>query len=224
MTINDYQRQLTPAEIDAGAHRQFVGGFWDEMGALQFEFLKARGLMPHHVLADVGCGALRGGLRFVEYLDAGRYHGIDSNASLIEAGRHELAQARLEHKEAKLLVDERFALSRLGTRFDYAIAVSVFTHLPMNHIIKCLAETRQVLNPGAPFYASFFEAPGDAHLEPLRHAPGDVVSYFDLDPYHYSPGEIDFLAREAGVVAERVGEWGHPRDQRMWSFRSSGSA
>jgi cyclopropane fatty-acyl-phospholipid synthase-like methyltransferase len=223
MIINDYARQLTPEEIAGGAHRQFVGGLWDEMGALQHAFLVAQGLRPGHRLADIGCGALRGGVHFIRYLVQGGYFGLDSNASLLEAGRRELAAAGLEGKRPSLLVSERFELGRFGVRFDYAIAVSVFTHLPMNHIIRCLTEAGRALQPGARFYATFFEAPADAYLEPLAHAPGDVVTYFDMDPYHYSPAEIAHLAHEAGVVAERIGEWGHPRDQRMWSFRSGGA-
>ncbi len=55
-----YSRQLSPAEIAAGAHRAFVGGRWDEIGRSQFEFMKQRGLLPEHKLVDIGCGALRG--------------------------------------------------------------------------------------------------------------------------------------------------------------------
>ncbi len=221
MNVNDYERQLTPEEIARGAHRQFVGGLWEELGALQHAFLKGRGLLPRHRLADIGCGALRGGLHFIAYLDEGRYYGIDTNESLLDAGRRELALAKLEHKRPSLFVTRRFELAQFATRFDFALAVSVFTHLPMNHIVKCLVEAKRALLPGAPFYATFFESPSDAHVEPLAHVPGDVVSYFDMDPYHYSPDEIRFLAREAGVAAERIGEWGHPRDQRMWSFRTA---
>src|SRR5208282_4584116 len=87
---NKYGQQLTNAEIRSGSHREFVGGMWDEIGALQFEFLKEQGLAPGHRLVDIGCGCLRGGVHFVPYLQKGGYCGIDLNASLIEAGRKEL--------------------------------------------------------------------------------------------------------------------------------------
>jgi len=221
MKINEYGRQLGPAEIEAGEHRTFVGGLWDEMGALQFEFLKAHGLQPGQRLVDVGCGALRGGVHFIRYLEPGLYHGIDINASLIEAGTREIAQLELDAKAPRLLVNDRFELSRFDTRFDCAIATSVFTHLPLNHILRCMVEVRKVLNPGARFHATFFEAPTSAHLDPVRHTPGDIVTYLDADPYHYGVDEIRWVAGNAGLVAERIGEWGHPRDQRMWTFRDA---
>ncbi len=221
MKINEYGRQLDPAEIAAGEHRTFVGGLWDEMGALQFDFLKSQGLQPGQRLVDVGCGALRGGVHFIRYLEPGHYYGIDINASLIDAGTHEIAQLQLDRKEPHLLVNAHFELFRFATRFDCAIATSVFTHLPLNHILRCMVEVRKVLHPGARFFATFFEAPTSAHLDALPHVPGGIVSYLDADPYHYSADEIRWVAGNAGLAAERIGAWNHPRDQRMWSFRDA---
>jgi hypothetical protein len=88
-TVNQYyERQLTPEEIAAGAHRDLVGGLWDEIGVLQFDFLRQQGLLPQHKLMDIGCGALRCGIPIIRYLDEGNYYGLDINASLIEAGQH----------------------------------------------------------------------------------------------------------------------------------------
>lgn len=219
MDVNVYGRQLTPEEIAAARHREFVGGLWDEVGALQFEFLRSRGLLPAHRLVDIGCGALRGGVHFVRYLEPGRYHGFDINASLLDAGRRELAAAGLADRAPHLIADDRFALSRFGATFDCALAVSLFTHLPMNHIVRCLAETRAVLRPGAALYASFFEAPDHPHLAPLPHTPGGIVTHYDADPYHYAFAQMQWMAHAAGMAVELIGPWGHPRDQRMLAFR-----
>jgi len=218
MDLNSYGRQLTPSEIDAGAHREFVGGLWDEIGVLQLDFMLKQGLRPSHRLVDVGCGALRGGVQFARYLDRGRYHGLDVNASLIDAGRRELRDAGLGDRDAQLLVSDAFELERFGGSFDYAIAVSVFTHLPINHITVCLMHIARVLRPGGCFYASYFDAPARAHLEPITHPPAGIVTRFDRDPYHYSLEELRWMApRELDV--ERVGDWGHPRGQMMAAFR-----
>src|SRR5438874_12135046 len=119
MVMNVYGRQLTAAEIDAKRHRDLVGGMWDEVGILQLEFLKARGLEPSHRLIDVGCGAMRGGIHFIRFLDVGNYYGMDVNASLIEAGKREIAEANLGDRQAHFLVTDDFKLSQLGTQFDH---------------------------------------------------------------------------------------------------------
>lgn len=216
--VNQYWRQLTAAEIAAGEHQRFVGGMWNEIGNLQIEFLKAEGLLPNHRLVDVGCGSLRGGVRFVRYLDRGNYYGLDINTSLIEAGKKELAQEGLMGKQPTLLVNDKFEMSRFGVSFDYAIAVSVFTHLYMNHIARCLVEAKRVLKPHGKLFATFFEAPAPVHLEPIEHDPGKVITNFDSDPFHYSFSEMERLSEAVGLSVEYLGDWGHPRDQRMLCF------
>ncbi len=76
---------------------------------------------------------------FIRYLEPGRYYGVDINASLMAAGQKELERENLLVKRPNLSVNDQFEFSRFGRTFDYAIAVSVFTHLPMNHIIRCLS-------------------------------------------------------------------------------------
>jgi hypothetical protein len=87
----------------------------------------------------------------------------------------------------------------------------------MNKIVRCLCEVAGVLAPGARFYASFWEAPHAAHLEPLTQ-PSGIVTFYDADSYHYAFTEIAWMAGLAGLRAELIGEWGHPRGQHMAAF------
>jgi len=219
---NEYGQQLTSAKIRSGAHREFVGGMWDEIGSLQFEFLKNQGLAPNHRLMDIGCGCLRGGVHFVPYLEPRHYYGIDINASLIEAGKKELLRnAANTDKQPDLRVSDRFDLAQFGVQFDYALAVSVFTHLYANHIGRCLVEVKKVLAPQGKFFATIFTAPTPLHLEPITHQPGEIITHFDSDPFHYSFSEMEMLARFAGLSVKLLDDWGHPRDQRMLCFTTA---
>jgi cyclopropane fatty-acyl-phospholipid synthase-like methyltransferase len=192
---------------------------WSEIGELQIGFLKSRGLSPHHRLLDMGCGALRGGVHFVRYLDVENYYGLDINASLVEAGKWELERLRLVDKRPKLLVNDGFKASTFGISFDYAVAVSLFTHLHLNQIARCLVEVKEALKREGEFYATFFEAPSSVHLESIKREPGKSVTNFDTDPFHYSKAEMEWLAQQVSLSVELVGEWGHPRGQRMLCFR-----
>ena len=85
-------------------HRDLAGGMWEEIGKLQFDFMMQQGLKPHHVLLDIGCGPLRGGVYFIKYLDKGNYLGIDKNKSLVNGGiEKELGQQLLNKKCRDLL-------------------------------------------------------------------------------------------------------------------------
>ncbi len=218
--VNGYWRALDAEDIRRGEHRTMVGAMWDDIGALQFGFLRDAGLEPRHHLLDVGCGALRGGVRFVRHLEPGHYCGIDANASLIEAGRHELEAAGLADRGAQLLADADFNVAAFERRFDFAIAVSLITHLYFNHVQACLARVGAVLAPGGRFYVTFFEAPHAAHLAPINHAPGEITTAYAHDPFHQSFDELEVLAARANLRAERIGDFGHPRGQRMIVFHA----
>lgn len=218
--VNAYWRALDAEAIRSGEHRSMIGGLWDEVGVLQFEFLKQAGLEPQHRLLDVGCGALRGGVHFARYLDAGHYCGIDANATLIDAAKSELAAAGLDDRGVRLIADADFRLDAFEQRFDFAVAVSLFTHLYFNHIQTCLSRVADVLAPGGRFYATYFEAPDSAWLEPLPHSPGDITSCYSADPFHQSFAELAALAATAGLEATNIGAFGHPRGQHMAEFRA----
>jgi SAM-dependent methyltransferase len=208
--------------VAAGQHRTLVGGLWDEVGKLQFDFLRARGLVPHHKLLDVGCGSLRGGVHFVGYLEPGHYHGIDISQELLDAGYDiELAavglQDRLPRQNLRRTSD--FELVGLEQTFDFAIAQSLFTHLSLNRIRQCLERLVPAMKPGGAFYATFFERPAGAPAsEPVRHEPGGIVTYGERDPYHYSLADLEHAARGLPWSVRNLGDWGHPRAQRMAVF------
>lgn len=213
------------AELAAGDpewHRKAVGGLWDEVGRLQFGFLVEQGLRPDHDLLDIGCGSLRGGVHFVDYLEPGRYTGIDIDERLLVAGREELRRRGLEAKEPLLVQTDDFDLPSIGRRFDYALAQSVFTHLPINDIMRCLLRVDQVLEPDGRFYATFFENPGGKHgLDPVSHPTADLpelISYFDRDPFHYDVETFRWMCEGTGLDVTNLGKWDHPRDQRMLLF------
>ena len=111
-------------------HREYVGGLWDEIGRLQFEFLRARGLKPAHRLFDVACGSLRAGVHFIPYLNADRYFGLDRNSDLIQAGtERELNPRDFHDKRPNFVVSGAFEFEKFGVTADIALAQSLFTHL-----------------------------------------------------------------------------------------------
>jgi len=211
----DHFRRLA----QGGRHRQAVGGLWDQLGALQLEFLKTQGLSPNHKLIDIGCGALRAGVKLAPYLDRGNYFGVDSSPDLVEAGYDkEIAAAGLKSRlpRENLRINADFDLSGFQTRFDFGIAQSLFTHLPFPSLKTCLERIAPYFPEGALFFATIFEAPED-FAEPTRHQ-GGVVSYPDANPFHYRVADIEDMAAALPWRFDYIGAWDHPRDQRMLKF------
>ena len=196
--------------MDPEWHRKAIGLPWEPMGKLQFDFLVSQGLKPHHYLLDVGCGPLRGGVQYMAYLEAGHYFGVEKQAALLEAGRDiEVPRSGLADKRPTLVVMDDF---------DFAIAQSVFTHLPINSIVRCLVRMDEVLAPGGKFFASIWEnEAGKNGLEPVRQRP-DIVTYSDRDPFHYDFAVFEWMCSGTGLMPEYLGEWNNPRNQKMLVF------
>ena len=210
------------AVVARGEHRRVVGGLWDEMGRMQLEFLRAHGLEPVHRLLDIGCGCLRAGVHLAAFLEPGHYWGTDINASLLDAGHAvELAGAGLAGRvpRAQLVCDAEFAFPGIDATFDVAIAQSVFTHLPFNHLRVCLERLPRLLRPGGRLFATYFGIPdGRPTYEPFRQQPGPVRSQGARDPFHYRTADLEYAARGLPWRLEDIGDWDHPRGQRMACF------
>lgn len=145
-------------------HRAFVGppGRYERMGHLQLETMVRLGLRPQHRLLDIGCGSLRAGRRFIPYLDADRYFGLEPNEWLVKAGMEsELAAGLVESKRPRFLHDSDFTLTGFGERFDFMIAQSIFTHAAPAQIERCLAEASLALADGGVLVANFLEGDED---------------------------------------------------------------
>lgn len=202
-------------------HREQVGGLWDELGEWQLRLLLEHGLLPEHYLLDIGCGCLRGGVKFISYLKRGRYFGVDKDPALLKAGLEiELNRAHLG-KSPVLREMADFDFASLGRQFDYALAQSVFTHLPLNSIIRCILYVEKALASGGKFLATFFASEESRFvLTPMTHhcLDGELQTYLDQDPYHYHPSVFSWICHDISLDCEYLGECGHPRDQRLLVF------
>jgi SAM-dependent methyltransferase len=195
-----------PEGVRQAGHREYVGGLWDEVGWLQLAFLRGQGLRRDHRLLDIGCGALRGGVHLIRYLYWDRYTGVDKEPELLRIGaEREVGPAIMAAKRPTLLALADFEFDRLPTRPDIAWAHSLFTHLPMEHIRRCLAHLRTAM-PGGVLYATFGECdePTDNPAEPHDHRL-----------FEYTRAEMVEAGRATGWRVEHLGKWGHPRGHRM---------
>ena len=200
-----------PRGVLLRGHRAYVGGYWEEIGQLQFDFLVAQGLRPEHTLLDIACGSLRLGVKAIPYLEPGHYLGIEKERALIRAGlEHELTPELRRERRPRILHDSRFRFRRFRQQVDMAMAQSLFTHLPPDLIALCLQRLRPSLQPEGVLFATFHEVE-QARLNPaVPHDHG----YFA-----YTRSQMEALGREQGYMPAYIGDWQHPRGQVMMAYR-----
>lgn len=193
---------------EPGKHRDRIGGvgdLWESIGLLQFEMLKREGLKEHHKFLDLGCGSLRLGIHLIPYLNKGNYFGIDMHEWLIKDGiEKELGENLNKEKQPNFLVDEDFSVDKFKTNFDFMIAQSLFTHLPINKIEKCFSKLANVMNEDSRFFFTFF---------PITKPEEEIK--IDEEPYHQTISFYEELANKNGMTFAYLGDWNHPRGQML---------
>jgi len=190
-------------------HREYVGGKWEEIGRLQFDFLVQQGLKPTHCFLDIACGCLRGGINFIQYLEPGNYLGIEKESSLIDIGIHsELGKEIYEHKKPELVVSGAFEFHKFSKRPHFSLAQSLFSHLSETDICLCLKHLGQFVGPDHIFFATFLE--GDS--------VGNPTDSHSLKGFEYTRAAMEHFGESNGWKATYIGDWNHPRNQKMIKY------
>ena len=126
MGINKYKN----IKVSSGNYKKFLGGgdeFWKQRGEFQLHLLKFFGLKSHNKLADIGCGPLRAGSYFIEYLDSNMYFGFDSNKDFINISKSIIENnILLNSKKPSVKYIEDFKLN--FDDYDFVILFSVLNH------------------------------------------------------------------------------------------------
>jgi len=185
---------------------------WQLKRDFQIAFLWEHGLEPGHVLVDVGCGTLRGGIPIIEYLDAGSYVGIDVRAEAIEEAWQELREHGLEDRRPELIAVPSLADVELTREADRIWAFSVLMHLDDERLDECLAFARRQLAPNGIFYANAITA----EFPPARWREFPVISR-PVEEYREQAARAGLSARDLGPLAElgHVTGLAHHDEQRM---------
>jgi SAM-dependent methyltransferase len=162
-------------------------------GRFRFDVLIAHGLLPHHRVLDLGCGAGRLGVWLVQHLEPGHYCGIDAHLrSLVAFSAYEIRLHGLAAKKPRLLLDQDLAFEHFGERFDIALDVSVSRFLPLDRFRQAFARLRSVLAPGGRLFAVRFARD---RLEILRNLGFELMLATEVEWPLPAPGR-DRSSRE----------------------------
>jgi SAM-dependent methyltransferase len=168
---------------------------WLKHGQLQFDYLLGHGLQPHDTLLEIGCGNLRAGRLFIDYLDTGNYYGLDISPDILLAGQSVLAEFGLQPKLPRLALVSDLTFGFLPpSYFSVVHAHSVFSHSPVHVISECLAHVGRIMAPGAIFDFTFNGTDGAEHHE---------LGF----RYCYRSETLLELARSHGLDARVMADW-----------------
>jgi SAM-dependent methyltransferase len=129
------------------SHHRFYKFPWC-IGRDQMDYMVSRGLLPSHLVLELGCGSLRAGIWLIRYLENGNYFGVDAHLESLEAAtRYEIPLHGLEEKNPRFLLSHQFELSHFGVNFEWILAFSFFMHLDSQNQELALRNMRSCLKP-----------------------------------------------------------------------------
>jgi len=168
---------------------------WARIGRMQFDYLTGHGLKPEHRMLDIGCGNLRAGRLFIDYLEPGHYYGIDISPDILLAAQDTLVREGLQDKLPHLALANDLTFSFLPDHhFDVVHAHSVFSHSPLHVIEECFAHVGRILAPGGFFDFTFDRTEGEEH-HVLR------------EDFYYRTTTLTDLAARYGLSARFMDDW-----------------
>jgi SAM-dependent methyltransferase len=178
--------------------------YWLQMGQLQFDYATGHGLKPDMRMLEIGCGNLRAGRLFIDYLEPGCYYGIDISPDILISAEAAIAAYDLSAKLPHLTLVKDLRLEFLPDRtFHFVHAHSVFSHSPIEVIDECLAHVGRVMTPDGFFDFTFDRTHGPEHRV-LR------------EDFYYRTQTLLDLAAKHGLDPAFMDDWeqtGHPQSK-----------
>ncbi|MFI7443063.1 class I SAM-dependent methyltransferase [Nonomuraea indica] len=168
---------------------------WLALGRMQFDYLLEHGLKPEFRMLEIGCGNLRAGHLFIDYLHTGNYYGIDISPDILIAAQGTLVEHGLRDKLPHLTPVRDLRLAFLpDEHFDVVHAHSVFSHSPLSVIEECFAHVGRVMRPDGWFDFTFDRTEGKEH-HVLR------------EDFYYRTETLVALANRYGLDARFMDDW-----------------
>jgi len=169
---------------------------FEKIAQISVDLLVARGLEPADRILDVGAGTLRIGRKLIARQDPGAYVGVEPAELALAAGARSIEDL-VRRKRPRLLVGSRPSFVPVGG-FRFALAQSVFSHLPLAQVAAWTRQISQALAPGGQLVFSWFPGPADYQGQAYAKRA------------EYRAETLAGLAEASGLVFEAV-PWPHPR-------------
>jgi hypothetical protein len=130
-----------------------------QAGREQLIALLAEGLSPESKVLEFGCGCLRIASWLVRFLNSDSYYGIEPARQRVNHGLHYLfTPEELDIKRPSFDYNAVFDASVFGTKFDFFLARSIWTHASKPQIEATLDTFVRDAAPHAIFLASYLPA------------------------------------------------------------------
>jgi hypothetical protein len=233
-SAGDVYEKWQPDEPWPQTYREYTGSTdaWSYNTLDTISTLKDLGLEESSMLLEIGCGPLRLGRMFIQFLARGHYHCVDPTRELIQDGiKFELGYDLLQRKLPSFSLSEEFrappGLSKSLVGFDAAatgesptytfmVAISIFTHTGDDLLREALTNLKSRFATNTRLLATFHFAPCRENSLPSNAFSGWIYAAGkngwandqESEPKWacYDPDRLTELLQVHGLTWDYVGE------------------
>jgi cyclopropane fatty-acyl-phospholipid synthase-like methyltransferase len=144
-----------------------------------FEWFRSRSLRRDMTCIDYGCGRLRVGQHFIDYLDGGRYLGLDIVDSFYREGLARISGKVVARSQPRFLTISAEALGRArAMRPDLIFSTAVVQHVPPRELAAYFANIIAMMDKHSTAIVHFKAAPMTTRIAAVSwaHSPASLIA------------------------------------------------
>ena len=174
-----------------------VGGLWDTVGPLQYNYLLKENLKPEHKLLDVCCGSFRVGRFLINYLEKNNYFGFDANSELINAGIKNVLN-QLENLDDKINIPNQIRTLKIDEnsidyeniyeKMDFIWIHAVADHIEPKIFFDHLCKMSKIMHKSTKMYVTIFLDENDVEVM----SRGWGTTYKNKEYWHHT---VEFVEK-----------------------------
>ena len=218
--LNFFKNLVKPIRRPGGSlgikligHKNYIGGEKDfeDYGQILFKALLEFNIKSNSITFDIGCGCLRIGKHFINYLEKDRYFGLEPEEELIKYALKNLVSKKLiKNKNPKFTSNYNFDLSGFRKKAEFVIINSIFTHINKKDVLNCLSEVCKYLDDDGKVIATFLKT---------KKPQIQILNSHNHRNFFYTIDEMKYIGKCVGLKSNYLGnDWGHPRNQDLIIF------
>jgi len=174
-TLNDWAKNSKRSDPEVAR----ADKFFMESGAEDLSLLKGLGLKPEHTFLEYGCGWLRAGNFFINYLNHGNYFGNDPASERIRLGREIFSIRNIEDKAPRFFSNEDNSMTWLeGEKYDYIWSHAVFGHIPLAAIEDIIINMKKAMHKDSLFLFTYNPIPDSRDNDANALVEMDVRNFY----------------------------------------------
>lgn len=237
----DFYAHVIAARLARGGSHRTLGprDYWTELlplgagsrdpsdfrarGKEYFDWFLSRNLRRDMMCIDYGCGSLRVGQHFIEYLDTGGYLGLDIIDRFYRDGMSMMeGRVVLRHQPRFLIIDAETLMRAREARPDLIFSTSVLQHVPPDEVAVFFANIIGLMHKDSVAIIHFRAAMTTARIaaSTWTHRPVSLITTIScIDPSMHTRMEDGPTAADARYYRAVLVLSRNPASLRQWFTR-----